>query len=174
MEMKPYELVDAFWKNWGQSLSMMSSAGKQMEQMTMEALKQQQETLHKVVEGMQTMEQEFKRYMAQASTQYVDYMKQLTGGQFVPQLEEWQSKWNELLQQMQQFSTSPTKTSLSLLSQTSEQLEEALKQVVQQQQQQREELQGQMTSFLHELKAMQLDLAKRFEENSKAVFAPMK
>ncbi|MDT3496933.1 polyhydroxyalkanoic acid inclusion protein PhaP, partial [Bacillus toyonensis] len=52
METKPYELVDAFWKNWSQSLSLFSSAGKQLEQLTLETLKQQQDALHKLTSGV--------------------------------------------------------------------------------------------------------------------------
>lgn len=56
METKPYELVDAFWKNWSQSLSLFSSAGKQLEQLTLETLKQQQEALHKLTAGVDEIE----------------------------------------------------------------------------------------------------------------------
>ncbi len=56
METKPYELVDAFWKNWSQSLSLFSSAGKQLEQLTLETLKQQQDALHKLTSGVDELE----------------------------------------------------------------------------------------------------------------------
>ncbi|MGG2016074.1 polyhydroxyalkanoic acid inclusion protein PhaP [Bacillus sp. S10(2024)] len=178
METKPHELVDAFWKNWSHSLSLFSSAGKQMEQLTLETLKHQQEALHKLTESTKEIEKEIEKeiqqFSAQANAQYNEYVKQLSGNSFNEQMDGWQEKWNELSNHMQQLTVSPTKTSLSLLSQTSEQFEEAVKQLISQQQQQREEVQKQMESFLEEFKSMQLDLVKKFEENSKNLFTSMK
>ncbi|MFX3623022.1 MAG: polyhydroxyalkanoic acid inclusion protein PhaP [Ectobacillus sp.] len=174
METKPYEMVDTFWKNWSHSLSLLTSASKQMEQLTIETMKQQQDAFHKMTEGVEMMEQEMQQYLSQISTQYADYMKQFSGGQFGSQIEDWQNKWNELSQQIQHISLSPTKTSLSLLLQTSGQFEEVMKQVVAQQQQQREEIQKQMESFLSELRAVQLDLIKKVEESSKNLFTSVK
>ncbi|GAA3328499.1 hypothetical protein GCM10020331_072700 [Ectobacillus funiculus] len=89
---------------------MFSNAGKQMEHLTLETMKQQQETLQKMEEAVRTMEQEMKQYSAQLNAQYTGYVKQLGGNPFTPQIEEWQGKWNEFAQQMQQFSISPAKS----------------------------------------------------------------
>ncbi|MFD3447492.1 polyhydroxyalkanoic acid inclusion protein PhaP [Microbacteriaceae bacterium 4G12] len=174
METKSYELVDAFWKNWFQSISTLSSTGKQMEQLTLETLKQQQDSLHKMAEGMETMEQEMKQHFSQLNSQYTDYMKQIAGNQVASQMEEWQEKWNELSQQMQQYSLSPTKTSLSLLSQASGQFEETIKQLISQNQQQREDIQKQLENFSQDIKTMQLDLVQKFEDGTKNLFTSMK
>src|SRR5581483_6828098 len=112
MEMKPYEIMDAFWKNWTQSLSIFSDAGKQMENMTLETMKQQQETLNKMTDAMQAMEQEMTQYTSQLKSQYADYVKQVgISNPFGAQIEEWQEKWGEATQQLQQFSLSPAKAS---------------------------------------------------------------
>jgi polyhydroxyalkanoic acid inclusion protein PhaP len=174
MEMKPYEIMDAFWKNWTQSLSMFSNAGKQMEHLTLETMKQQQETLQKMEEAVKTLEQEMKQYSAQLNSQYTGYVKQLGGTPFTPQIEEWQGKWNEFAQQMQQFSISPAKASVSFLSQASGQMEDTMKQVIAQNQNQREEIQKQLNVFLEELKGVQLDLVKKFEDGSKTLFSAVK
>lgn len=174
METKPHELVDAFWKNWSHSLSLFSSAGKQMEQLTLETLKHQQEALHKLTESTEEIEKEIHQFSAQANAQYTEYVKQFAGHSFNEQIDGWQEKWNELSNHMQQLTVSPTKASLSLLSQTSEQFEEAVKQLISQQQQQRQEVQKQLESFLEEFKSMQLDLVKKFEENSNNLFTSMK
>ena len=142
METKPYELVDAFWKNWSQSLSLFSSAGKQLEQLTLETLKQQQDALHKLTSGVDELEKELQQFTAQFNNQYTDYVKQLTGNSLNDQINEWQEKWNELSTQMHQLTVSPTKTSLSILTQTSGQFEETTKHFIEQQQTQREEVQN--------------------------------
>ncbi|WP_144536389.1 polyhydroxyalkanoic acid inclusion protein PhaP, partial [Bacillus mobilis] len=82
------------------------------------------------------------------------------------QINEWQDKWKELSAHMQQLTVSPTKTSLSILTQTSGQFEETTKQFIEQQQLQREEAQKQLEGFLEDFKTKQLELAKKFEENS--------
>ncbi|MGK0535100.1 polyhydroxyalkanoic acid inclusion protein PhaP [Bacillus sp. 'calajunan'] len=174
MEIKPYELVDAFWKNWSQSLSLFSSAGKQLEQLTLETLKQQQDALHKLTSGVDELEKELQQFTAQFNNQYTDYVKQLTGNSLNDQINEWQGKWNELSNQMHQLTVSPTKTSLSILTQTSGQFEETTKQFIEQQQLQREEVQKQLEVFLGEFKSKQLELAKQFEENSKNLFTSIK
>ncbi|PFV86085.1 polyhydroxyalkanoic acid inclusion protein PhaP [Bacillus thuringiensis] len=160
METKPYELVDAFWKNWSQSLSLFSSAGKQLEQLTLETLKQQQDALHKLTSGVDELEKELQQITAQFNNQYTDYVKQLTGNSLNDQINEWQDKWKELSAHMQQLTVSPTKTSLSILTQTSGQFEETTKQFIEQQQLQREEAQKQLEGFLEEFKSKQLELAK--------------
>ena len=147
METKPYELVDAFWKNWSQSLSLFSSAGKQLEQLTLETLKQQQDALHKLTSGVDELEKELQQFTAQFNNQYTDYVKQLTGNSLNDQINEWQDKWKELSAHMQQLTVSPTKTSLSILTQTSGQFEETTKQFIEQQQLQREEAQKQLEGF---------------------------
>ncbi|WP_028402674.1 polyhydroxyalkanoic acid inclusion protein PhaP [Ectobacillus panaciterrae] len=169
MEAKTYEIVEAFWNNWSHSLSLLTSVGKQMEDFTIETVKQQQEAFYKMTEGLEAMEQEMKQYTSQMSTQYTDYMKQFAGTQFASQIDEWQEKWNELSQQMEHISSSPAKSSLSLLSQTSGQFEDVMKQWLSQQQQQREDVQKQMEDFLQGLRATQLDLVKKFEESAKQV-----
>ncbi|MDT3496222.1 polyhydroxyalkanoic acid inclusion protein PhaP [Bacillus toyonensis] len=174
METKPYELVDAFWKNWSQSLSLFSSAGKQLEQLTLETLKQQQDALHKLTSGVNELEKELQLFTAQFNNQYTDYVKQLTGNSLNDQINEWQGKWNELSTQMHQLTVSPTKTSLSILTQTSGQFEETTKHFIEQQQSQREEVQKQLEVFLGEFKSKQLELAKQFEENSKNLFTSIK
>lgn len=174
METKPYELVDAFWKNWSQSLSLFSSAGKQLEQLTLETLKQQQDALHKLTSGVDELEKELHQFTAQFNSQYTDYVKQLTGNSLNDQINEWQEKWNELSTQMHQLTVSPTKTSLSILTQTSGQFEETTKHFIEQQQSQREEVQKQLEVFLGEFKSKQLELAKQFEENSKNLFTSIK
>lgn len=147
METKPYELVDAFWKNWSQSLSLFSSAGKQLEQLTLETLKQQQDALHKLTAGVDELEKELQQFTTQFNNQYTDYVKQLTGNSLNDQINEWQDKWKELSAHMQQLTVSPTKTSLSILTQTSGQFEETTKQFIEQQQLQREEAQKQLVRF---------------------------
>ena len=174
METKPYELVDAFWKNWSQSLSLFSSAGKQLEQLTLETLKQQQDALHKLTSGVDELEKELHQFTAQFNNQYTDYVKQLTGNSLNDQINEWQDKWKELSAHMHQLTVSPTKTSLSILTQTSGQFEETTKHFIEQQQSQREEVQKQLEVFLGEFKSKQLELAKQFEENSKNLFTSIK
>ena len=68
METKPYELVDAFWKNWSQSLSLFSSAGKQLEQLTLETLKQQQDALHKLTSGVDELEKNYNNSLLSSIT----------------------------------------------------------------------------------------------------------
>ncbi|MDM5187607.1 polyhydroxyalkanoic acid inclusion protein PhaP [Bacillus sp. DX4.1] len=174
METKPYELVDAFWKNWSQSLSLFSSAGKQLEQLTLETLKQQQEALHKLTAGVDEIEKELHQFTSQFNNQYTEYVKQVTGNSVNEQINDWQAKWNELSNHIHQLTLSPSKTSLSILTQTSGQFEETTKQFIEQQQQQREEAQKQLESFLDEFKSTQLDLVKKFEENSKNLFTSIK
>lgn len=174
MESKQFELIDGLWKQWANSFSLLSSAGKQMEQITLDTMKQQQETWQKMTENMEILEQEMKQHFSQMSSQYADYVKQMAGSQLGAQIEEWQQKWNELTSQLQQMTTAPVKSSFSLLSQTSEQLEETMKQFAAQNQSQREEVQKQMESFLQEIKAVQFDLAKKFEEHTKNLFTPAK
>mgnify|MGYP000294401391 CR=1 FL=1 len=74
METKPYELVDAFWKNWSQSLSLFSSAGKQLEQLTLETLKQQQDALHKLTSGVDELEKELQQLTAQFNIELFAFM----------------------------------------------------------------------------------------------------
>ncbi|MDG4657452.1 polyhydroxyalkanoic acid inclusion protein PhaP [Ectobacillus antri] len=167
MENKSYELVEAFWNNWSHSLTSLASTAKQMEQFTLEAMKHQQESLQKMVQGLEAMEQEMKQHTMQAGAQYAEYMKQFAAGQFSSQIEEWQKKWNEVSQQMQQTSVSPAKVSLNALAQTAGQLEEAFKQVLSQQHSQREEAQKQMNQFMNELKTMQLELLRKTQEGAK-------
>ncbi|WP_410981816.1 polyhydroxyalkanoic acid inclusion protein PhaP [Bacillus cereus] len=174
METKPYELVDAFWKNWSHSLSLFSSAGKQLEQLTLETLKQQQDALHKLTAGVDELEKELQQFTTQLNSQYTEYVKQFTGNSLNEQINEWQDKWNELSNHIHQLTVSPTKTSLTILTQTSGQFEETTKQFIEQQQLQRDEVQKQLESFLEEFKSTQLELVQKFEENSKNLFTSIK
>lgn len=174
METKPHELVDAFWKNWSHSLSLFSSAGKQLEQLTLETLKQQQDALHKLTTGVDELEKELQQFTTQFNSQYTEYVKQFTGNSLNDQINEWQGKWNELSSHIHQLTVSPTKTSLSILTQTSGQFEETTKQFIEQQQLQRDEVQKQLEGFLEEFKSTQLELVQKFEENSKNIFTSIK
>ncbi|PEY35696.1 polyhydroxyalkanoic acid inclusion protein PhaP [Bacillus cereus] len=174
METKPYELVDAFWKNWSHSLSLFSSAGKQLEQLTLETLKQQQDALHKLTAGVDELEKELQQFTTQFNNQYTEYVKQFTGNSLNEQINDWQEKWNELSNHLHQLTVSPTKTSLTILTQTNGQFEETTKQFIEQQQLQRDEVQKQLEVFLEEFKSTQLELVQKFEENSKNLFTSIK
>ncbi|WP_416825544.1 polyhydroxyalkanoic acid inclusion protein PhaP [Ectobacillus polymachus] len=166
MEMKPNEMVEAFWNNWTQSLSLLSTAGKQVEQLTVDSFKQQQDAIEKIRESMDNVEKEWKQVTLQMQTQYSDYVSGIAGTSYAEQVQQWQEKWNELSDQVQSMTLAPTKTSLSLLSQASSQLEEFYTQWISQQQQQRDAAQEQIESFFKDLQAMQLDTMKKFEENT--------
>ena len=133
-------------KNWSQSLSLFSSAGKQLEQLTLETLKQQQDALHKLTSGVDELEKELQQLTAQFNNQYTDYVKQLTGNSLNDQINEWQDKWKELSAHMHQLTVSPTKHHCQF-TQTSGQFEETTKQFIEQQQLQREEAQKQLEGF---------------------------
>ena len=148
-----------------------SSAGKQLEQLTLETLKQQQDALHKLTSGVDELEKELQQFTAQFNNQYTDYVKQLTGNSLNDQINEWQEKWKELSAHMQQLTVSPTKTSLSILTQTSGQFEETTKQFIEQQQLQREEAQKQLEGF-GRVQVKAVGTRKKFEENSKIYLLP--
>jgi len=101
-------------------------------------------------------------------------VKQFTGNSLNEQINEWQEKWNELSNHIHQLTVSPTKTSLSILTQTNGKFEETTKQFIEQQQLQRDEVQKQLEGFLEEFKSTQLELVKKFEENSKNLFTSIK
>jgi polyhydroxyalkanoic acid inclusion protein PhaP len=170
MELKPNELVEAFWNNWSHSLSLLTSAGKQVEQITVDSLKQQQEVFEKIRESVDTVEQEWKQNLAQLQTQYVDYVKGFVGATYAEQVQQWQEKWTELSDQVQNITLAPAKTSLSLLSQTSGQFEEIYTNWIAQQQQQREAAQEQIEGFLKDLQAKQVEAAKKFEEQANKLY----
>ena len=100
-------------------------------------------------------------------------MKQLTGNSLNDQINEWQDKWKELSAHMQQLTVSPTKTSLSILTQTSGQFEETTKQFIEQQQLQREEAQKQLEGFW-KISRQNSWNSQKFEENSKNLFTSIK
>ncbi|MBO9128462.1 polyhydroxyalkanoic acid inclusion protein PhaP [Bacillus sp. 165] len=174
MENKQFELTNTLWKQWANSFSVLSSTGKQMEQITLNTMKQQQEAWNKMAESMDMIEQEMTQHFSQMTSQYADYVKQIAGNQLGAQIDEWQHKWNELTSQLQQVTTAPVKSSFSVLSQTSAQLEETMKQFSVQSQLHREDVQKQMESFLQEVQAVQTDLTKKFEEHTKNLFTPIK
>ena len=49
-----------------------SSAGKQLEQLTLETLKQQQDALHKLTSGVDELEKELQQFTTQFNNQYTD------------------------------------------------------------------------------------------------------
>lgn len=145
---------------------------ERLEQLTLETLKQQQDALHKLTSGVDELEKELQQLTAQFNNQYTDYVKQLTGNSLNDQINEWQDKWKELSAHMHQLTVSPTKTSLSILTQTSGQFEETTKQFIEQQQLQREEAQKQLEGFLEEFKSKQLELAKSSRKTQKIYLLP--
>ena len=72
---------------------------------------------------------------------------------------------------MHQLTVSPTKTSLSILTQTSGQFEETTKQFIEQQQLQREEAQKQLEGFWKSSSQNSWN-SQKFEENSKIYLLP--
>ena len=169
METKPYELVDAFWKNWSQSLSLFSSAGKQLEQLTLETLKQQQDALHKLTSGVDELEKELQQFTTQFNNQYTDYVKQLTGNSLNDQINEWQDKWKELSAHMQQLTVSPTKhLCLSLLKQAVN-LKKQRSNLLNNNNYNVKRLKT-VRRFLEDFKTKQLELAKSSRKTQKSIY----
>ncbi|GGE71055.1 polyhydroxyalkanoic acid inclusion protein PhaP [Priestia taiwanensis] len=164
---KQKNVYDTMWNNWFNAVKALNTAGKQVEELTLDTLSLQQENWKRLATGIDALEQETKQSLKEANTQMVDYLKQFTGDTNSTQLEEWNTKWLHYFEELHQLTHAPVKTMTTTLTQSQEQFTETLKQLVSQQEKNREEFQKQFDTFLTDVKKAQKDLVAQFEEQTK-------
>ena len=92
----------------GLNLSLFSSAGKQLEQLTLETLKQQQDALHKLTSGVDELEKNYNNSLLSSITN-IRLRETINWKLLNDQINEWQGQMEELSAHMHQLTVSPTK-----------------------------------------------------------------
>jgi polyhydroxyalkanoic acid inclusion protein PhaP len=164
---KQKNVFDTVWNNWFNTVKALNTAGKQVEELTLDTLALQQENWKRLSTGLETLEQETKQSLTEANKQMVDYAKQFAGDTNAPHLEEWNEKWIHYFTELQQLTHVPVKTMTASLTQSQEQFAETFKQLVSQQEKSREDFQKQFEHFFTDMKKAQKDLFTQFEQPTK-------
>jgi polyhydroxyalkanoic acid inclusion protein PhaP len=164
---KQKNVFDTMWNNWFNTVKALNTTGKQVEELTLDALSLQQENWKRLATGIDALEQETKQSVQEANTQMLEYLKQFAGETNASQLEEWNAKWLHYFQELQQLTHAPVKTVTTSLTQSQEQFAETFKQLVNQQEKNRDEFQKQLEHLLTDMQKAQKDFFTQLEQQAK-------
>ncbi|MBT2700773.1 hypothetical protein J7E79_25920 [Bacillus sp. ISL-40] len=148
---------------WTNSLDKVSASQKEIENLLLQAFTTQKESLEKIAEGMDFIQEQQKKLIADVR----DYVKQnvdtVYGEQASQTFEKWYAQLDEINNRVQQLTSTPNKESLNLLNQSQEQFQQSIKNSIEQQKKIREEA-------LNQFKSAQKGFMDLFESNTKMAF----
>ncbi|MBT2721114.1 MULTISPECIES: hypothetical protein [unclassified Bacillus (in: firmicutes)] len=148
---------------WTNSLDKVTDSQKEIENLLLQAFTTQKESLEKIAEGMDFIQEQQKKLIADVR----DYVKQnvdtVYGEQASQTFEKWYAQLDEINNRVQQLTSTPYKESLNLLNQSQEQFQQSIKNSIEQQRKIREEA-------VNQFKTAQKGFMDLFESNTKMAF----
>jgi seryl-tRNA synthetase len=148
---------------WTNSLDKVTDSQKEIENLLLQAFTTQKESLEKIAEGMDFIQEQQKKLIADVR----DYVKQnvdtVYGEQASQTFEKWYAQLDEINNRVQQLTSTPYKESLNLLNQSHEQFQQSIKNSIEQQRKIREEA-------VNQFKTAQKGFMDLFESNTKMAF----
>ena len=148
---------------WTNSLDKVTASQTEVENLLLQAFTTQKESLDQFVDGMDSVQEQQKKLIADVR----DYVKQnvetVYGEQASQSFEKWNAQLDEINNRVQQLTSTPYKESINLLNQSKEQFQQSIKNSIEQQKKIREEA-------LNQFKSAQKGFMDLFESNTKMAF----
>jgi polyhydroxyalkanoic acid inclusion protein PhaP len=157
---KNLEVFNTVWDSWMKGVDLVKASNEKFEKLTLQALEQQQAFMKKTLESFFKTEEEMQHFLQEFKQQSTENIRHTFGEQVSESFEKWNEKWLEILEKLRKTTTTPSKASLEMLSQTQEQIYASYKQIIEQQKESRQELNNLMENFLQQCKAFQKSLVE--------------
>jgi Polyhydroxyalkanoic acid inclusion protein (PhaP_Bmeg) len=148
---------------WTNSLDKVTDSQKEIENLLLQAFTTQKESLEKIAEGMDFIQEQQKKLIADVRDYVMQNVETVYGEQASQTFEKWYAQLDEINNRVQQLTSTPYKESLNLLNQSQEQFQQSIKNSIEQQKKTREET-------LNQFKIAQKGFMDLFESNTKMAF----
>jgi hypothetical protein len=148
------------WKN---SLDKVTASQEEIENLLLQAFTTQKESLEKIAEGMDFIQEQQKKLIADVRDYVMQNVETVYGEQASQTFEKWYAQLDEINNRVQQLTSTPYKESLNLLNQSQGQFQQSIKNSIEQQRKIREEA-------VNQFKTAQKGFMDLFESNTKVAF----
>jgi hypothetical protein len=148
---------------WTNSLDKVTDSQKEIENLLLQAFTTQKESLEKIAEGMDFIQEQQKKLIADVRDYVMQNVETVYGEQASQTFEKWYAQLDEINNRVQQLTSTPYKESLNLLNQSQEQFQQSIKNSIEQQRKIREEA-------VNQFKTAQKGFMDLFESNTKMAF----
>ncbi|MBT2728006.1 hypothetical protein J7E63_13770 [Bacillus sp. ISL-75] len=148
---------------WTNSLDKVTDSQKEIENLLLQAFTTQKESLEKIAEGMDFIQEQQKKLIADVRDYVMQNVETVYGEQASQTFEKWYAQLDEINIRVQQLTSTPYKESLNLLNQSQEQFQQSIKNSIEQQRKIREEA-------VNQFKTAQKGFMDLFESNTKMAF----
>jgi galactokinase len=154
---------DSLLNIWTNSLDKVTDSQKEIENLLLQAFTTQKESLEKIAEGMDFIQEQQKKLIADVRDYVMQNVETVYGEQASQTFEKWYAQLDEINNRVQQLTSTPYKESLNLLNQSHEQFQQSIKNSIEQQRKIREEA-------VNQFKTAQKGFMDLFESNTKVAF----
>ncbi|MGF6950888.1 ElaB/YqjD/DUF883 family membrane-anchored ribosome-binding protein [Neobacillus sp. B4I6] len=148
---------------WTNSLDKVTDSQKEIENLLLQAFTTQKESLEKIAEGMDFIQEQQKKLIADVRDYVMQNVETVYGEQASQTFEKWYAQLDEINNRVQQLTSTPYKESLNLLNQSQGQFQQSIKNSIEQQRKIREEA-------VNQFKTAQKGFMDLFESNTKVAF----
>ncbi|QIZ07720.1 hypothetical protein HFZ78_14080 [Priestia megaterium] len=148
---------------WTNSLDKVTDSQKEIENLLLQAFTTQKESLEKIAEGMDFIQEQQKKLIADVRDYVMQNVETVYGEQASQTFEKWYAQLDEINNRVQQLTSTPYKESLNLLNQSQEQFQQSIKNSIEQQRKIREEA-------VNQFKTAQKGFMDLFESNTNMAF----
>jgi uncharacterized protein YjbJ (UPF0337 family) len=155
---------DYLLNNLNNSLNMVFTYQKEVENVSLQSFGYQKEVLDKVTGDLTKIEGEQKKLVGELRDVAKQNIQTVYGEDASGSFEKWNEQFDEVTIRVQQLTVTPFKESLNILSQSQENFQESVKKTVSQQQSIRE-------NFLNQIKTGQKGMIDLIESNAKLAFS---
>jgi bacterioferritin (cytochrome b1) len=151
---------DSLLNSWNNSLNMIYSYQKEVENVSLQSFGYQKEVVDKVTGDLNKIEGEQKKLVEELRDVAKQNIQTVYGEEASGSFERWNEHFDEVSSRVQQLTVTPIKESLNILIQSQENFQESIKKTVNQQQSIRQ-------NFLNQIKTGQKGLIDLIESNTK-------
>lgn len=160
------KMFDTMWGNWEEGVQKVYQSQQDFGKISVEAFKKQQDMFSSMTLNLKKTEEEMKNSLNKTTQFFKENSMKNQNEEVSKMLESWNEKMNEIMNQLQKLSATPTNVMVAMVEQSQERMYESMKNAVEEQNKLQLESKEVIEKFMLQIKESQLNFIKVLEEQT--------
>lgn len=160
------KMFDTMWGNWEEGVQKVYQSQQDFGKISVDAFKKQQDMLSSMTFNLKKTEEEMKNSLNKTTQFFKENSMKNQNEEVSKMLESWNEKMNEIMNQLQKLSATPTNVMVAMVEQSQERMYESMKNAVEEQNKLQLESKEVIEKFMLQIKESQLNFIKVLEEQT--------
>lgn len=160
------KMFDTMWGNWEEGVQKVYQSQQDFGKISVDAFKKQQDMFSSMTLNLKKTEEEMKNSLNKTTQFFKENSMKNQNEEVSKMLESWNEKMNEIMNQLQKLSATPTNVMVAMVEQSQERMYESMKNAVEEQNKLQLESKEVIEKFMLQIKESQLNFIKVLEEQT--------